>query len=245
MNTTQKTGLGTSLIIGVVLIGLGVLFLLDNLFNIDLFFDLMDLWPLILIFLGGTRLINGEGQSTFVSWLLIGIGTLFLLNNFNIIYIEEVWEMWPLVLILIGIRIIYQHTAADKIPDSHSERADSIDSNRIKSGTVFGGRTLRINSNSFEGGEISNVFGGTELHFEDSRLAPGGAILYLTAVFGGVEMYVPPDWQVVIKGTPIFGGIEDSRQRIPERNAPEDPVLEIRGTVLFGGVEIKTGFSKG
>lgn len=239
MTDSTRSGFGMSLVIGIILVGIGVIFLLDNLFDFNLFFDLFDFWPLILIFLGASRLLSGQKEGQLFSYILIGVGVLFLLDNLNIVYIDEVIELWPLILILIGIRIIYQHSKAKEIPGPGVMGEEGVVANRISSGAFFGGKTLRVNSESFEGGEVTSVFGGSEIYFGKSQLAPNGAVLMLTAIFGAVEIYVPPHWQVVTRGTPIFGGYEDERQRVPESHSSTDPILEIRGTVLFGGVEIK------
>jgi len=46
---------------------------------------------------------------------------------------------------------------------------------------------------------------------------------------------VPPDWNVVIAGTPIFGAIEDKT-----KGAGKDAVnVTLNCTVAFGGLEVK------
>ena len=58
-----------------------------------------------------------------------------------------------------------------------------------------------------------------------------------TSVFGGGKIIIPPDWQVRLDITPVFGGIEDKRKQ-PISNNPEK-ILIIKGTCFFGGLEIK------
>lgn len=59
----------------------------------------------------------------------------------------------------------------------------------------------------------------------------------ITALFGGVEMIVPPDWQVSVSGTPILGAIENKTTRTGSEQ--EGKKVNCRCTVAFGGVEIK------
>jgi len=98
----------------------------------------------------------------------------------------------------------------------------------------------------FRGGDITAIMGGGQL---DLRLAtiPAGeeAILDIVAVMGGVEIIVPPNWEVSTPILPFMGGVED--KRFPP--LPTDPNavrheaggrLVLRGLVMMGGVHIKS-----
>ena len=95
------------LIWGIVLVGLGVLFLLDNL---DLFElgDLWRYWPLVLIALGIAKIVQPDDRKGRSSgawlvmiglWLLVGSLELFGLNF---------GSSWPLLLVGIGAVIVFQ-----------------------------------------------------------------------------------------------------------------------------------------
>jgi hypothetical protein len=47
-------------------------------------------------------------------------------------------------------------------------------------------------------------------------LDPDGATLAVTAAFGGVDVIVPRGWRVESKGTPIFGGFDNTADAPPE-----------------------------
>ena len=81
------------------------------------------------------------------------------------------------------------------------------------------------------------MFGGVEADLSAATLALDGAGIDATAVFGGIELLVPPGWRVEIRGLPIFGGWTDrtSSQPLP----PGSPTLQIRALTAFGGLEVK------
>src|SRR5699024_12771896 len=67
--------------------------------------------------------------------------------------------------------------------------------NVLKNTTIFSGSDIRSNSQKFEGGEVTAVFGGTKIDLRDVRLAEGGAHLELNVVFGGITLIIPQNMQ--------------------------------------------------
>lgn len=58
------------------------------------------------------------------------------------------------------------------------------------------------------------------------------------ALFGGVDVIVPPGWRVELGGLPVFGGYEDKTSG--DGDVPADaPVLKVAATAIFGGVDVK------
>jgi hypothetical protein len=56
------------------------------------------------------------------------------------------------------------------------------------------------------------------------------------AMWGGIEIIVPPDWAVTTKVVPVLGGVED---RSTGTQAARHHLI-VKGAVVMGGVEIKT-----
>ncbi|MBS7563911.1 hypothetical protein KHS38_05795 [Mucilaginibacter sp. Bleaf8] len=108
----------------------------------------------------------------------------------------------------------------------------------IDSVTVFGNVKKVVLSKNFRGGDIVNIFGGSELDFSQADIN-GRVILDVTQLFGGVKLIVPPHWQVTSDLAAIFGGIDDKRfnKAIPQ-NA--DKVLVLKGTSIFAGIDIRS-----
>jgi predicted membrane protein len=107
---------------------------------------------------------------------------------------------------------------------------------------IFSGTSKRIVTNNFRGGSMTAIFGGSELNLTRSRLAPGKNYLNVFFMFGGSEIIVPSDWNIVLEATPIFGGFSDERyvSRPSSTLNENEPVLYIKGLVIFGGAEIKS-----
>jgi predicted membrane protein len=109
----------------------------------------------------------------------------------------------------------------------------------IKHNSVFGGSNEKINSQNFKGGEVNCVFGSTEIDLSDAQLSEGVNTLEVSAVFGGVTLYIPAHWKVSLRQDAIFGQIEDHRPPATF-DVDEKRMLIIIASSIFGGGEIKS-----
>jgi hypothetical protein len=82
------------------------------------------------------------------------------------------------------------------------------------------------------------VFGGASLDFRDVQLPQREITLHCTAVFGGMEIIVPPEMRVIDSGIALFGG-RDAGSGSAESNDPNAPVLRLTGLTMFGGLGVK------
>jgi hypothetical protein len=76
-----------------------------------------------------------------------------------------------------------------------------------------------------------------DLDFREAIMPPGVTELKIFAMWGGVEVIVPPGLNVECHGVGIMGGFDHA----PEGVAPTDPTaptLRITGVALMGGVDI-------
>jgi predicted membrane protein len=159
--------------------------------------------------------------------------------------------IWPGVLIIIGLLIIMRprrrltDTDPEKKKTMHTIETPGIvvetsetKEDYVDSTSVFGGAKKNIISKNFKGGDLVNIFGGTELDLTRADFT-GTAIIELTTIFGGTKLIVPSNWTIKSEAVTIFGGMEDKRNVQTVTDNP-DKILLIRGTVLFGGIEIKS-----
>lgn len=210
-------------------------------------------WPVFLIALG--MFIGIRHGFRGVSWaILMLIGGAFLLDR---IYpdMEMRRYTWPAVLIIMGLFFILRprgrwHWEAGQkktVADNPTNPTDpnpitdtSADSKEdyINTTSVFGGAKKNMLTKNFKGGEIVNIFGGTELNLSQADMN-GEAVVEMTTIFGGTTFIVPSNWAVKSDAAVIFGGIEDKRS-MPATSEISSKTLVIKGTVIFGGIDIKS-----
>lgn len=213
-----------------VLIAVGLGLLLDNLDIIDIG-SIWDYWPAILIVIGMTKVKSSHSGDRVGGWIFIGLGAAFLLAELRILHWHAIWSFWPLMLIAIGISILSKHK---RRPD------ESVSESWLNAVAIFSGNERTVNSQHFEGGSITTVFGANEIDFGGASLAEGEVTLDIQTLFGGTELSLPPEWVVEIRAVPIFGGVEDKRYQTQATDLPDGKRLVVKGIVLFGGLEIKT-----
>jgi predicted membrane protein len=97
----------SQLIAGLLLLTLGVLFVLDRLFVLEIYTS----WPLVLVAVGvGLFLSNPHSLA---SWIVGGIGLILFVVYFAIAFFPEVetWSdlVWPTILIIIGALLLYRY----------------------------------------------------------------------------------------------------------------------------------------
>jgi predicted membrane protein len=225
---------------GIFILLIGLVALLKA--SIPFFPDWVFSWQMLLVALG--MFIGVRHNFRGVAWfILMLIGGIFLLND---IYPEFSLRryMWPLALIAVGLFILTRprnRWGSDKEPnaDQSSEGGTGFSKEDfVESTSIFGGAKKIIISKNFKGGDLVNIFGGTELDLSQADFT-GTAVIELTTIFGGTKLLVPSNWSVKSEAVTIFGGIEDKRKMQTITEAAEKTLL-LRGTVIFGGIDIKS-----
>jgi predicted membrane protein len=104
--------------------------------------------------------------------------------------------------------------------------------------SIFGGVKKIVFSKNFQGGEIVNVFGGSELDFTQADIH-GRIYVDVTQIFGGTKIIVPAHWTVISDMSAIFAGVDDKRIRT---NAPLDSnkIMVLKGISVFAGIDIRS-----
>lgn len=229
------------LLIGIVLMFLG-LFLIAELSDVIPhnwhIRNFLFTWQALLILLGLIFLSNKENKGTGI--ILIVIGSFFLLPKLDFIHVPYYWRslFWPSMLILLGLIVIFSSRRSGgggTFFGGHKRRTSSED--WLDDVTVFGGGDRIINSQQFQGGKITHIFGGSKIDFTRAKLAPGKNQLEVLLLFGGTKLIVPESWNVKMEVTSVFGGFSDKRIKTMVVS-DTDRSLYITGTNVFGGGEI-------
>lgn len=228
-----------SIVLGGIIIAVGALFLFRNLgfFEFDLFRYLFN-WYSWLILAGVITIAKNDGNEN-IGYSLLAIGGVFLLMDLNVIPSISIRTWWPLILVAVGVSYILRGQKSD-VPNG-VQPDGGIDF--VNDTNIFSGGEYHITSDNFKGGRITNVFGGGEYNLTRSKLSQTtDSVLSIFVLFGGIELIVPPGWEVKSDVTAIFGGFSNrSRTFGNEAEISTDKkVLYISGTVLFGGGEVKS-----
>ena len=220
---------------GLVLVLFGSLLLANRLHVLDipprLFWDFMMIG--LGIFLGARK------SFRFGIWIIpILIGSGFILDYYFPEFSMRDYG-WPVLIIVFGVYMILKPRRKKNWGSDWEKWAtQSTDSdNMIDSTNVFGGSKRKVVSKDFKGGEITSMFGGSDIDLMQADIN-GKATLDITNVFGGTKLLVPANWKVKSELVCIFGGVDDKR---PQSNDVSDNrMLLLTGTVIFGGVDIKS-----
>ena len=217
------------LFVGLIVILVGMIMTLHNLRVLDAE-RYLRFWPAGLIALGLVKVWNsrdGTGGSP-GGFLFVVIGSWLLLEQTALVRVS-VWDMWPALLVFFGLFLVWQGVSGPR-------RRLAGDSNALISATaILGGVSRGNNSAGFRGGELTAVLGGCELDLRHASI-DGEAVIDVFALWGGVELRVPPDWTVESRVTPILGGVDDKTR--PPQGASRHRLV-LRGFVVMAGVEIK------
>jgi predicted membrane protein len=247
---------------GIALAAIGVLMLLQNL-GIPFFEDLERYWPVILIVVGCAQAARSMGIGGKI-WggSVVVIGIIFLLNNLGMIRGGIGRLIWPGILIMVGFAMLaraldrqgypgYDPAAQaedakrlgekirDRIVTDWNQKGSRSTLNYLNEWAIFGGARRRIDSQDFQGGEAFAMFGGVEIDLRKAGTTREEVRVEINAIFGGVEMRVPENWNVTVQGAGIFGGYEDKTMDSRLEPDAKRPHLIIDGYAVFGGVTIQ------
>jgi len=225
----------SQVVLGLMVIAMGVLFLLDNLGILE-FRRGLAFWPLVFIVAGVVKMVDtGSRNGYVVGLVLVLVGAALMANRLGFIYVSFN-TVWPLLLIALGGMVLYRAATgrrARTVLTASLKDEPPIDG-VVDITAVLSGVERRVTSQAFHGGEVTAIMGGCELDMRGASIE-GEAVLNVFAVLGGITIKVPPDWTVVLHGTPILGGF-DEKTAAPPNDAKR---LVISGYVILGGLEVR------
>jgi predicted membrane protein len=214
---------------------IGMLFLLDhlNVIHVDAFWKY---WPLLLIALGLAKFVN-EGKRV-GGVMLILVGAFFMLENLGFRMLT--WAtLWPVLIIAAGVAMIWGRF---DMPQMRPGTPGAVDAREtVTASALFGGVERRITTNNFRQGNASAIMGGIELDFRSAEIEGEEAVLYVEAIFGGIELTVPDHWQVIYEGESMFAGYSDETRApvVDAMGTRPKKFLIVRGRAIFGGISVK------
>ena len=230
----------SALIWGLIFVIVGIIFGGNalNIWHVDVFFP--GWWTLFLIIPGLISMVRYGFN--WGSGILVIIGLVLMFDALDIIDDVIVWKLiFPLVLVAVGISIIAsffrggtkKNIEADEYSKSKSYKYDSTQYPRYTA--ILGGGDYKNNTEDLKGIVAEAILGGLSIDLRDAKITED-IVLELTAVLGGIDIFIPDNVRVeIISGVPVLGGFEHKINR----NAISGPKVRIKYTVVLGGIEVK------
>lgn len=238
---------------GIAVVVLGVALTLDNL-HLVAAGRILRFWPGALGVWALAKAVRHRKDPGVLFWGATAIFALLLVGS-RLRYITwDVFILWPVVLVLWGAAVIWRvfsprTYSGPGIPESSGDilsfrpatapgrDPDSV----IDLFTLFRATERAIVTANFRGGRITTIMGGTEVDLRSAIIASsdgdtgGEATLDLFGLWGGIELRVPEEWQVVLEVNPVLSGVLASSRPGESRRQ----TLFVRGNVILGAVEIR------
>ena len=221
------------MILGAALVLVGGIFALNasGLTDIEIFFD--GWWTLFIIVPCVVGLVKEKDKTG--NLIGIGIGVFLLLCCQNVLRFDLLWKLAvPVMIVIIGLKLILTAVFGDKAVKMITDSRQS--GGNIKSGcATFSGQTLNFAGETFEGAELNAIFGGVTCDLRNAVIERDCAIS-ASAIFGGIDIFVPDNINVKVSSNSIFGGVSEKKHNPTIAGAV---TLYINATCIFGGVDIK------
>jgi predicted membrane protein len=245
---------------GVIIVIAGILLLLNRM-NFPVPYWVFT-WPMLVLAIGVIISLQ-SGFRNAGGLIMIIIGGAFLARDSFHLPFDFGRFIWPMGIILIGLLLIvrpkkrcYRHEwgdwhkgywdwkgnfsttvpAGETVADAPKSASDVQD--RLDCTSVFSGQNRTVISKNFSGGEMIAVFGGIEADLTQADINKT-VVIDVSAVFGGIKLFVPSNWEIRTNLAHVFAGIDDKRP-LQGRVTDANKVLVITGTVIFGGIEIRS-----
>lgn len=220
---------------GLVVIAWGGFLLLRELGLIDPTLRVLDFWPLVLVGFGLSLAARRRGFGGILVGLVLAIfGAGLLAERLGYLAVG-VAHLWPVVIIAAGLGIIWKSLTHRHSPATFGNERTSAD--ELQRSVTMGGLVLAVDSQHFKGGALSATMGEIKVDVRRAAISEEEATLDLSLVMGGVEIYVPTNWQVVSDVSPFMGAVEDKTEPRPD-GAGVQKRLVLRGKITMGAVTI-------
>jgi hypothetical protein len=196
--------------------------------------SLADSWPIVIIVLGIIVALNGG--TGLRRWHRPAPGVPGGLHHFK----RPLRPDYPLSpLAVLGIWIVV--VVGLQVSGIRSFSDADTSSDRVRVVSIMGRSEHTSRATDFQGADITNVMGRSELDLTQATLAPGTDVtVHVFSAMGPVFLRVPQSWTVDTGAVSAFGGVRDDRATLPEAEATAGPAprIVLRGLVMFGRLTI-------
>ncbi|MBP8979219.1 hypothetical protein KBG23_01965 [Candidatus Dojkabacteria bacterium] len=224
---------------GIALIAIGVIWGLkaSGILNVNLFFK--GWWTLFIIIPCLIGLIKDEDKIGNLIGIIIGCSILLLVQG--IISFEKIGHLiFPAILVGCGLIVLFKNTI--DAPTTKKIKEISKDKKGEEYFSTFSGQKIVLDE-EIKNLELSAIFGAIECDLRNAIIKED-VVVETTAIFGGIEIYVPDDVEVKVVHTSIFGGLDNKTGKKKEeskekKDSKSKKTIYINSTNIFGGTEVK------
>lgn len=219
--------------LGIALIVFGMLLFLQNLdfrfFNVHIFS-----WQTILICIGVILVIRFKESFWGFGLIIVGIAGI-ITKNYGIALTSLLFEYWPILLIIFGIHLILKRTFANSIRENPFIESDSIMMDEF---SVLSDSAKILKTNNFLGGKGTSILSELKLDLRNCSFTGENIEIELLTILGSIEIYIPQNWNIVLKTTAILGAVDDERLHKID-NLYSGKTVTLKGLTILGSTEIK------
>lgn len=227
-----------------IAIGISIMGNIIGLWDFRLFFD--GWWTFLIIIPCFISMVQTRCEFGSTVGFIIGV-LLYLPYVIDIDF--SLWKLViPAILIFVGMRIIFQGAFRKRPSISYdttfpidgesgsntNSGYNSYNGKRPEYSAVFSGNRINI-TDQFNGAGLEAVFGGLTLDLRNA-IIQSDVVINATAVFGGIDIFVPAGVKVKVNNIPVFGGVSDKSN---QNTDPGAPTIYLDSTCMFGGIDIK------
>ncbi len=167
----------------------------------------------------------------------------FLIIMYDVVLGLEKLTPWPVLAIAllgsIGFSLIFSplRRKKERCCYNNSEFKEDIEEENgdfVECFVKFGSSVKYIKSENFQKAVIKCSFGAMKVYFDQANLNSDYAEIVFDVSFGGVEVYIPKEWNVINQIDAMLGGVDEKGKRLNN----ETPTVVLKGSASFSGVEI-------
>lgn len=222
-----------SVVLGVLIATFGLSLLANNLGWADVHHFTRQFWPIALVLAGAALLLirqpgQDQGHSSFWGSALIIGGLWAYAAQRDWIHVSFWAVFGPTLLVLLGASFVWRafnHPRPDVPSDSY-----------IHTFAIMSGNELKPTATPFKGADLASVMGGVVLDLTGAQMDGDTATIDVFTVMGGIEIFVPRDWNVTTNVVAFMGACVDKRR---PATMPATKTLVVRGFAFMGGIDIK------
>lgn len=219
---------------GIILIILGLIWGLNalDITHINIFFN--GWWTLFIIVPCFVGLFNDKDKTGNIIGILIGIA--LLLCCLGLLDFDIIWKLaFPTILVIVGLSFIFKDSLNSKINKEINKINKGNNSNNEYCAT-FSSQNVNLDEEEFKGVNLTSVFGGIKCDLRKAIIKEN-QVINCSAIFGGIDIFVPDNVKVKIRSNSIFGGVSNKQKNTSKDK--NEKIIYINATIMFGGIDIK------